>query len=158
MTTARDVRDAVSVGALRALGNDIVPELLRIVEQRALNAEETFSTSARALPSGWRHVVFAARMLDDIGDAGSLAGAFVEVRANRDLIELESFFAMLGAEALALALADARQKTARLCDGDVDPLDIESLREVSAESLGIARVRAQLTSRARTIATAFPAG
>lgn len=159
MEKHRDVRAALSVEALAALGNDIVPELLRIVERRAENAAEPFSTAARTLPPGWRHVVIAARMLADIAHAGTLVGAFVTIRARRDLVEIESFFAMLGAETLALSLADARQKAgSSLGDRDEDLVDLESVSDVSAESLGIARVRAELTARARAIVMPFPAG
>lgn len=145
--------DAMSaIESLRALGNDIIPEFVLRVERVADASEVSFSKAARALPNGWRQLAFAARMIEDIDEAGSLAGAFLEVRKKRDLLEVESFFAVLGAERLALALAEAREKTALLVDEDMDPFDIDELCDVTADSLGLARVRAALTARAKELA------
>lgn len=98
-----------------------------------------------------------ARMIEDIDDAGCLAGAFVEIRTTRAVVAVEGFLAMLGAERLALALEEARTTTRVLLDKDLDPLDLEPLRDVPASALSLPYVRAQLTRRARDMAAEFPA-
>jgi hypothetical protein len=157
MTTI-DAFSALPAPALHALGNDVIPELLRIVETRADAAETSFAKLARALPPGWRHIVLAARMIEDIEEAGSLAGAFVEVRKKRDVLEVEQLFAALGVERLKRALEDARENTPLLVDDDMDPFDIEELCDVDADSLGLARARLELTKRVRAMTSPFPAG
>jgi hypothetical protein len=153
-----DPHAALSRRDLTALGNDVVPELIGIIEQRAAAKSVPFARMVRTLPSVWRHVVLAAKWLDDIEEAGSLAGGFVEIRERRDLLELERFLSFLGVEELPGLVAEARESTPLSVDDDMDPFDIEMLCDIDAEALALAQARKRLMAHVRSISADFPAG
>ncbi len=149
---------AISVDEQHALGGDLVPVLLDVVQQRADVADVPVARVVRRLPEGWRSLMLAALVLDDIEEAECLAGAFVDVRQARDVMLLERFFASIGAVALARAFERAREQTAVLVDEDMDPLDIEELRDVGTDELALRDARNAVARRARELGQPFPPG
>lgn len=154
----RNACAAVSVEEQQALGSDLVPVLLTIVQERAEAADLPFMRVVRRLPDGWRQIVMAAQVIEDIEEAECLAGAFVDVRSAKDVLALERFFQSIGAGRLARAFQQAREQTAVLVDEDMDPLDIEELREVGTDALDLRSARNGVAQRARELRAPFPAG
>jgi hypothetical protein len=153
----RDAFAAIPVEELRALGSDVVPVLIGIVEERADAKDVSFVAIAKKLPEGWKQLMLAGHVLEAIEETDCFAGAFYDLRRPRDVHALEIFFRELGCRALAEALADAREHTNVLVDEDMDPLDIEELRDIGPEQLDLPRARAALTARAKQMTIAFPA-
>ena len=153
----RNPNAAVSVEELQSLGSDLVPLLLEIVEERADAADVTFMKIARRLPDGWRQIVMAAHAIEDIEEAECLAGAFADIRTTKDVVQLEQFFEQIGAKRLARAFATAREDTAVLVDEDMDPLEIDELRDVGSDELELRAARSKIAERARSMTMPFPA-
>lgn len=148
---------AISVDEQHGLGGDLMPVLLDVVQQRADAIDLPVVRVVRRLPEGWRHVMLAALVIDDIEEAECLAGAFVDVRDARDVMALERFFSSIGAAALARAFEQAREQTAVLVDEDMDPLDIDELRDVGTDELDLRDARNAVARRARELRLPFPA-
>lgn len=154
----RNAFAAVSVDQQQALGGDLVPTLVDVMQERADATEQPFMRAVRRLPDGWREVVMAAQVIDDIEEAECLAGAFVDLRSTRDVLALERFFESIGAVRLARAFQQAREQTSVLVDEDMDPLDIEELREVGVDALDLRSARKAVAQRARELQAPFPPG
>ncbi len=148
---------AISVDEQQALGADLVPVLLDVVQRRADAADVPVARVVRRLPEAWRHLMLAALVIDDIEEAECLAGAFVDLRDARDVKVLEGFFTSIGAVPLARAFAQARETTAVLVDEDMDPLDIEELRDVGTDELELRGARNAVARQARALRVPFPA-
>ena len=155
--TRRSPFAGVSVEEQQALGGDLVPVLLDIVQARAAAADLPFMRVVRRLPEGWREVLTAAQAIEDIEEAECLAGAFVDLRSAKDVQALERFFESGGAVRLARAFQQAREQTAVLIDEDMDPLDIEELRDVGTDELDLRAARNAVARRAREVLVPFPA-
>ncbi len=153
----RDAFSSVSVEEIRALRGDVIPELVAVIEERADARDVGFGKIARRLPDGWRQILLAARALEDIEETECLAGAFMEVRRERDVRGVEMLFRSIGATELARQFQHAREYTSVLVDEDMDPLDIEELRDITADELDLPAARAALTKRALSMTAPFPA-
>lgn len=153
----RDAFAPLSLEDIKALANDAIPTLLSVVEERADAIDGTFMDIARKLPEGWRQVVMAARALEGIEDTECLAGAFTDLRRPKHVRDVEQLFQSIGARKLAAAFADAREHTSVLVDEDMDPLDVDELRDVTAEELELRAARGALVKRALALTSPFPA-
>lgn len=153
----RDAFAALSPDELKALANDAIPTLLAVVEERADAIDGTFIDVARKLPDGWRQLVMAAHAVEGIEDSECLAGAFTDLRRPKHVRDVEQLFVLVGARRLAAAFAEARELTNVLVDEDMDPLDVDELRDVSAASLDLRAAREAIARRALAMTTPFPA-
>jgi hypothetical protein len=153
----RDAFAALSLDDIKALANDAIPTLLAVVEERADAIDGTFMDIAKKLPDGWRQLVMAARAVEDIEETECLAGAFTELRRPKHVRDVEQLFQAIGARRLAAAFAEARELTNVLIDEDMDPLEVDELRDVSADDLDLRVAREALVKRALAMTTAFPA-
>ena len=152
----RDVFAELSVDEIKALGSDCVPELLAVVEARADAHDTSFGKIARKLPDGWRQILMAAHAVEAIEDTDCFAGAFYDIRRTKDVVALETFFKEIGATEMARQLQYAREQTNVLVDEDMDPLEIEELRDIRPDDLALGSVRAAITKRASSMAKPFP--
>lgn len=153
----RDAFASLSLDDIKALANDAIPTLLTIVEERADAIDGTFMDVARKLPEGWRQVVMAARAVEGIEDSECLAGAFIDLRRPKHVRDVEQLFQAIGARKLAAAFEEAREHTNVLVDEDMDPLEVDELRDVSAEDLDLRGARTALVRRALALTAPFPA-
>lgn len=155
----RDAFAALSSEEIRALANDAIPTLLAVVEERADAIDGAFMDIAKRLPDGWRQLIMAAHAVEEIEEADCLAGAFTDLRRPKHVRDVEQLFAAVGARRLAAAFAEARELTNVLVDEDMDPLELDELRDVSAHDLDLRGAREALAKRALALAltTPFPA-
>jgi hypothetical protein len=153
----RDAFAALSLDDIKALANDAIPTLLAVVEERADAIDASFMDIAKKLPDGWRQVVMAARALEGIEDSECLAGAFTDLRRPKHVRDVEQLFQAIGAKKLAAAFAEARELTNVLVDEDMDPLDVDELRDVSADGLDLRVAREALVRKALSMTAPFPA-
>jgi hypothetical protein len=152
----RDAFAPLSLDDIKALANDAVPTLLAIVEERADAIDGTFMDVAKRLPDGWRQLVMAAHAIEGIEDSECLAGAFTDLRRPKHVRDVEQLLQAVGARKLAAAFAEARELTNVLVDEDMDPLDVDELRDVSADRLDLRTAREALARRALAMTAPFP--